>query len=143
MYELFLTFHELNRIFILFLYFSFFATVFLMKGRPDFQRDRAYRILAPAYMIFVDIQVVLGLLLFFFFSPITAAAFSDFGAAMGDSVRRFYALEHPITGILTMSTGHLAYRTAKKQPDNTKRLTLYLALSGLFILLTVRRMFII
>ena len=42
----------------------------------------------------LDLQMLLGLLLYFVLSPTTAAIRQDFGAAMRDPVARFWAVEH-------------------------------------------------
>lgn len=39
-------------------------------------------------------QLILGLLLYFFYSPIVKSAFQDFGLAMKDSQLRYWAVEH-------------------------------------------------
>jgi hypothetical protein len=52
--------------------------------------------------IALDLQVLIGLILYVAVSPLTRAAFQDFGAAMGNSVLRFFAVEH-IFGMLVAS----------------------------------------
>jgi len=44
--------------------------------------------------IFMDIQFLIGLILYAFVSPLTKTAFADFGAAMQNADLRFYAVEH-------------------------------------------------
>jgi hypothetical protein len=51
------------------------------------------------FMISADTQLLLGLLLYFWASPITAQARADFGAAMKNPELRFWGVEH-ITGML-------------------------------------------
>jgi hypothetical protein len=51
--------------------------------------DRA----ALFFMIALDVQLLLGLLLYFVWSPLTRAALADFGAAMGSGLR-YWAVEH-------------------------------------------------
>lgn len=55
----------------------------------------------------VDIQLLLGLLLYFFFSPLTRTAFQDFGAAMRVADLRFFALEHGFYMLLAVVFVHL------------------------------------
>ena len=50
--------------------------------------------LGLGFTVSMDIQLLLGLLLYFVFSPITKKAFQDFGAAMADSNLRYFAVEH-------------------------------------------------
>ncbi len=54
------------------------------------------------FMISLHTQLLIGLALYFFFSPITAAALADFGAAMKDSTTRLIAVEHISVNILAI-----------------------------------------
>ncbi len=100
-------------------------------------QSKGQRYFALAYMILVDIQLILGIALYFT-SPTVGSALSDFGAAMGASRLRFFALEHPLTGLLTLSFAHLLYGTAKRNPENHKRILTFAVLSGVMLVLTAR-----
>jgi hypothetical protein len=52
-------------------------------------------------------QLILGLLLYIFFSPIMQSAFQDFSAAMKDSQLRYWAVEHIF--IMLLSIGIAQY----------------------------------
>lgn len=70
----------------------------------------------------VDIQLLLGLLLYFFFSPLTRTAFQDFGAAMRVADLRFFALEHGFYMLLAVVFVHLGSvlpRRALKKDDQS------------------------
>ncbi|MFM7020295.1 MAG: hypothetical protein ACKOXC_05815 [Aquirufa sp.] len=54
------------------------------------------------FMISLHTQLLIGLALYFFLSPITATAFADFGAAMKDSQTRLIAVEHISVNILAV-----------------------------------------
>ncbi|MHA8107103.1 hypothetical protein [Aquirufa sp. 5-AUSEE-100C1] len=54
------------------------------------------------FMISLHTQLLIGLALYFFLSPITAAAFADFGAAMKDSQTRLIAVEHISVNIIAV-----------------------------------------
>src|SRR5512136_2474965 len=41
-----------------------------------------------------DVQMLLGLILYIFLSPLTQAVFKDFGAAMSDPALRYWGVEH-------------------------------------------------
>ena len=89
------------------------------------------------YTISMDIQLLLGLLLYFIFSPITRAAFQDFGAAMSNSGLRFFAIEHALVMLLAVVFAHLGSALSKKAPDSTgkfKRAALWYALSVLLLI---------
>ena len=55
---------------------------------------RADNLLGIVVTWLMDLQLVTGLVLYFFLSPITQMALSDFGAAMKNADLRFYAVEH-------------------------------------------------
>lgn len=90
------------------------------------------------FTVAMDIQLLLGLLLYVFFSPITRAAFSNFGAAMSDPGARFFALEHFLYMFLAVVFAHLGNTFAKKavQPaDKHRRAAIWYTLAVLAILL--------
>src|SRR5882724_10262545 len=51
------------------------------------------------FIMTLDLQLVVGLVLYIFLSPITKIAFQNFGAAMKIDTTRFFAVEH-ITGMI-------------------------------------------
>jgi hypothetical protein len=58
------------------------------------------------FLIALDIQIVLGLILYFFLSPITGAAMADFGAAMKSSGLRFWSVEHVFGVVVALILAH-------------------------------------
>ena len=67
------------------------------------------------FTIALDLQMLLGLVLYFLLSPLTRAALGDFGAAMGDSLLRFWAVEHVfgvVVGIVLAHRGRSRVRAA-------------------------------
>lgn len=66
------------------------------------------------FMIGVDVQVLLGLVLYLFLSPITTEAFANFGAAMADPDVRFYAVEHILLMIVVLALVHAGRSLPKK-----------------------------
>lgn len=62
----------------------------------------------------MDVQLLVGLVLYFFLSPITKFAFSDFGAAMKDSELRFYAVEHFLMMLIAVVLVHIGRAKSKK-----------------------------
>src|SRR5688572_16718579 len=59
------------------------------------------------FMILLDVQLLLGLLLYGVLSPTTAAIMEDFGAAMRDPVARFWAVEHITLMIAAVAVAHV------------------------------------
>ncbi len=64
--------------------------------------------------IFMDIQFLVGLILYAFVSPFTKAAFNDFGAAMKNPELRFYAVEHILMMIIALVLVHIGRAKSKK-----------------------------
>jgi hypothetical protein len=69
------------------------------------------------FLIALDVQLLLGLLLYFALSPNTTAMFGDFGAAMRDPAARFWAVEHEVTMLLAVVVAHVGRVLARKAVD--------------------------
>jgi hypothetical protein len=72
------------------------------------------RLASVIYVITMDIQLLLGLLLFFGASPITRAAMSDFGAAMKEHESRFFTVEHTLLMLLAVICAHAGAALSRK-----------------------------
>jgi hypothetical protein len=72
-------------------------------------------------VIFMDLQFVIGMVLYAFVSPITKAAFNDFGAAMKNADLRFYAVEHILIMIIALVLVHIGRAKSKKDIAPWKR----------------------
>ena len=91
------------------------------------------------FMISLHTQLLIGLVLYFFLSPITQAAFADFGAAMKDPAMRLIAVEHITVNILAVVLATIANAKNKKAiPDATKHKNAWL-LNGLALILILSR----
>lgn len=66
------------------------------------------------FMIALDLQLLLGLLLYLFISPNTTAMFRDFGAAMRDPVSRFWAVEHVTLMVFAVVIAHVGRVLGRK-----------------------------
>ena len=66
------------------------------------------------FSIALDVQFLLGLILYVFLSPLTHAAFSDFASAMKDSVQRFWAVEHIVGMLIAIALVHVGRAKARK-----------------------------
>jgi hypothetical protein len=69
----------------------------------------------------LDLQFLLGLALYFFLSPITRVAFGDFGAAMGNSMLRFWAVEHILGMVVAVALAHIGRTRVRKASDAARR----------------------
>lgn len=54
------------------------------------------------FMSSLHLQLLIGILIYFFLSPITAQALSNFGAAMKDPVLRFWSVEHAFVNVIAI-----------------------------------------
>ena len=68
----------------------------------------------------VDLQMLLGILLYGFLSPLTRQAFGDFGAAMKDSTQRFWAVEHLVGMLIGLALVHVG-RVRTRRTDSLRR----------------------
>ena len=103
------------------------------SGKPFSRTDDKVGL---SFMIALDVQLLLGLLLYFALSPITAAILSSFGAAMKDRALRFWAVEHVfamVLGIVLVHVGRVAVRRVKDAPTKHKKALVFYALGTLFI----------
>ena len=73
------------------------------------------------FTISMDVQLLLGLLLYVVLSPITTAAFSDFGAAMGDPTVRFWLVEHIFMMIVAVILAHVGRTLSKKAATDVSK----------------------
>jgi hypothetical protein len=91
---------------------------------------------ARGFTIALDVQFLIGLLLYLGLSPITHAAMRDFGAAMRTSSLRFWAVEHPFSMIVAMALAHVGRaRLGRQPPDRRGRTALIFFVLALLILL--------
>jgi hypothetical protein len=89
------------------------------------------------FMISMDLQMLLGLLLYAFLSPNTAAVFKDFGAAMKDPVARFWAVEHVTMMLAAVVLAHVGRVLGRKASTPGKKRTRLLISFGLSTLLMI------
>ena len=91
------------------------ATFSAFTGRGATQSAGAER-WGLFFMMVLDIQMLLGLLLYLVLSPFTAAALQNFGAAMRDPSLRFWAVEHVsmmFVAVVLVHVGRVLARTAR------------------------------
>ena len=92
--------------------------------------DRAGKWLTAA----LDLQMLLGLILYIFLSPVTKSAFVDMAAAMQAAPIRFFAVEHPIGMIAAIALAHVGRARARKAGDSESRHKQALIFFGLALL---------
>jgi len=89
------------------------------------------------FVILMDVQFLLGVLLYAMLSPITKAAFADFGAAMAQRELRFFAVEHLLLMVLAVAAAHMGKALAPRAATDAlrwRRATLWYGLSLILML---------
>ena len=66
------------------------------------------------FVIAMDVEFLLGLLLYFGASPITRAALANFGAAMKQQEPRFFSVEHTMLMFLAVVCAHIGGALSRK-----------------------------
>ena len=92
------------------------------------------------FTILMDVQVLIGIILYFFLSPTTRLAMQNFGGAMGDSVTRFFAVEHVIGMLLAVVAAHVGralVRRAPNAPAKHRRTLIWFSLSLIILLASI------
>jgi hypothetical protein len=75
------------------------------------------------FTMLIDAQMLVGLILYFFLSPLTHSAFGDFGAAMKSSPLRFWAVEHTAGMLIGVALVHVGrVRVRKADPSRRHRI---------------------
>jgi len=72
---------------------------------------RATRLFVSA----LDLQLLLGILLYAIFSPLTRRAFHDVGAAMRDAPVRYFFVEHVAVMVIAIAIAHVGAARVKRE----------------------------
>ena len=105
-----------------------------VSGKPQGPLDRVYLLVAT---IAADLQLVIGLLLYFVWSPTTTKTIHDMGSAMKDPTERFWADEHGsamLLAIVLVHVGKILARRASTDRSKQMRTCLFFGLVLLLIL---------
>ena len=86
------------------------------------------------FAMLLDVQMLLGLLLYFALSPFTRQAMGDFGAAMQNSGLRFWAVEHVLGMAIAITLAHVGRARVKKATDAVRKHKLSAIFLGLALL---------
>ncbi len=111
------------------------ALITLLKYFMGWFSQKSWRksdnILSIIFTSVMDLQPLTGLVLYFFVSPITQAAFQDFGAAMKNADLRFYAVEHFLMMLIAVVLVHIGRSKSKKAGSDRKKFGLSLVFFGI------------
>lgn len=136
MYEILLFMHSwLRWLLVLTVAALFIRGIFaLMQSSAYVRIDE---LLAKLLFHALNIQLVLGLLLYAVFSPIARAALSDIGLAMQNSTLRFFVIEHQFAALIAIALGHVAVAKSKRAADDRAKHRAMCKWGGLCLLLIV------
>ena len=96
-----------------------------------------------AGMLFVsilDLQVLIGIILYFFLSPTTTHALQNFSAAMSNEAARFFTIEHVSLMIVAAAAVHIGHALARRAPtpiQKHRRSAIWFGLALIIILLAI------
>lgn len=108
------------------------AVVGLRSGAAWSERSER---LHKGFLSALDLQMLIGLLLYFWLSPITSAAFADFGAAMKNAHLRFFGVEHIVTMLLAIAAAHVGRSKSRKREGRARHRSVLIA-QALWLVLT-------
>jgi hypothetical protein len=86
---------------------------------------------ARRFGIVLDVQMLIGLILYFFLSPFTMAAWNDIGAAMRDATLRFTVIEHQFGMLVAVVLTNIGRARIRKSGDSARRHRMALTFFGL------------
>lgn len=116
----------------------FFSIILAFRGwLGKHAWDRRDKTSGLLLIIFMDIQFLTGCILYIFASPVTKAAFNNFGAAMKNEVLRFYAVEHLLIMTIALILVHIGRVKSKKNIVQWKRHRSAAVFYGLSLLLVL------
>ncbi len=84
------------------------------------------------FLIALDLQLVVGMLLYWVFSPNMAAIRENFGEAMRTQVTRFWAVEHValmVVAVIALHVGRVVARKAGNPDTRRKRLLIGMSIA--------------
>jgi hypothetical protein len=113
MYLFTLTVHSWLRWVVLFLGLA--AIVRAAAGLGGGRRfDETDTKLGRYFAIGLDVQIVLGLVLYGVLSPITQSAFAHMGDSMKNPILRFWAVEHIVMMLVALALAHVGVSRVRK-----------------------------
>jgi hypothetical protein len=91
------------------------------------------------FTIAIDVQLLLGLLLYVFLSPTISLAFQNMKAAMATTAIRFFVVEHAVGMVLAVAAAHVGRVRVRKAAPDAKRVTaaIFTAVALLLIVLAM------
>lgn len=78
--------------------------------------EKPARVSGAAFSGTMNLQLVIGLLLYFF-GPWSEALFGNTSATMQDGIARFFAVEHPVQMILAVIIAQVGFSVSKRKTE--------------------------
>ncbi|MFN7325218.1 MAG: hypothetical protein ACK5SQ_01410 [Chitinophagales bacterium] len=133
------TVHSVNRYLILAVLAFVLVRAFSgwLGKRPYEKADKAA---GGALLGLAHLQLLLGLIQYFFTSAYTQAAFADMGAAMKNPIMRYFAVEHIAAMLLAVVLIQLGRTFSKKKSSDLekhKTVAIYTGIATLIIVVTL------
>ena len=118
-----------------------FGIAAVLRSRRGDAWSPAEETMSRWFVMLLDIQLLLGLMLYLFLSPITSLAMSDFGEAMHTSALRVWALEHPTMMIVALVLAHIGRARSRRAADpaaKRRQIMLFFGLALIAILVGIQ-----
>lgn len=139
MYAVFLMLHSLLR-WLLLLSLVITLVKYLAGWLGNHPWKKTDNILGIVFTSLMDLQLIFGLVLYFFLSPVTKQAFTDFGAAMKNANLRFYAVEHlsmMLIALVLVHIGRVKSKKAKTDHEKFKTASIFFLIALALILAAI------
>jgi uncharacterized membrane protein YozB (DUF420 family) len=134
MYSLFVTIH--STLFLVVLALGILSIFKGLTGKTFAESDRKVGLF---YMISLHTQLIIGLVLYLGLSPVTTAAFADFGAAMKDPATRLILVEHVSVNIIAIVLATVVNAKNKKAITDAAKFKNMWLLNGIGLVLILSR----
>jgi hypothetical protein len=115
------------------------VTLAALRGKVEGERSLADR-WGMAAMLTLDLQMLLGLLLYFGLSPNMREILNHFGESMRRADTRFWAVEHVAAMFVAIALSHVGRVLARKAATTTAKRTRLLVCFGVATLLILAGM---
>jgi len=119
-YPFFLTAHSWVRWLLVLL-----AGLLLLRSAYALSRGSVYGLqdqrLARGFIGALNLQFLLGIMLYVALSPMVRMAWADWGAAMASSPLRFFAIEHQVAALVAIGIGQAGIGWVRRTQDDRTR----------------------
>jgi hypothetical protein len=88
----------------------------------------------------LDVQMLIGLILYAFLSPVTRSGFENMQLTMRDPILRFFVVEHLVGMVVAIALAHVGRARARKAADAAARhraVLIFVGLSMVALLLSI------